>query len=164
MMEGRSPMTLAESACRKPIRQSDTWLSANWEEFSAIATDPNFKKASCYYYKHQMRIEALSVGPNHASTHCLIHLIVILYCSSKGIPVQGLLRASYRKAEQLEAQPDCSYFIHQLQRFSNNNDYVDLNTCLAPALAIEIAANSLKDDLGLKRLLYEERGFRNIGW
>jgi Uma2 family endonuclease len=40
------------------------------------------------------------------------------------------------------------------------NTIIDLDTYGAPDLAIEVAATSLNDDLGVKRLLYEALGVR----
>ncbi len=42
---------------------TDIWVAATWEEFIAMADDPAYCKAKCYYRNGQMRIETRSVGP-----------------------------------------------------------------------------------------------------
>jgi hypothetical protein len=45
---------------------TDIWVVATWEEFIAMADDPAYSKAKCYYRNGQMRIETMSVGPDHS--------------------------------------------------------------------------------------------------
>ena len=30
---------------------TDTWVKASWEEFLALANNPDYEKAKCYYYR-----------------------------------------------------------------------------------------------------------------
>ena len=138
---------------------ADRWVDATWREFVAISEDPKFEKASCYYYNHQMRVETMGVGPSHALENTLITLAIGLFCMVRGIRVGGLTNASYQKKETREAQPDLSYYFdEQVALIPSGNAVIDLDAAMPPRLTIEIAATSLKDDLGLKRLLYEELG------
>jgi Uma2 family endonuclease len=140
---------------------SNIWINATWEEFVAIADDPASDKKTCYYFNQQMRIETMGVGPDHAVDNTLVTLAIGLFCMLKGIKVRGLINASYRKPGCQEAQPDASYYINEKALLvPQGNTIVDLDIYPAPDLAIEIAATSLNDDLGFKRLLYEELGVR----
>lgn len=56
-----------------------------------------------------------------------------------------------------ECQPDASYYIgERAQLVPQGSAVVDLDSYLPPDLVIEVANTSLSDDLGPKRLLYEE--------
>ena len=59
-------------------------MVATWEEFIAMADDPAYNKAKCYYRNGQMRIETMSVGPDHARDNGSIFLggESVLYCES----------------------------------------------------------------------------------
>ncbi len=172
MMEGRSPMTLADTRPpQKPLIEvdsssqafpTDQWVTLSWEEFVAISEDPQSEKWACYYYNHQMRIETMGIGANHAIENTILTLAIGLFCMLKDIPNVGLTNASYFKGESRGAQPDMSYYLGEdnMTAIPDGNSLIDLNIFSAPALAIEIAATSLKDDLGLKRLLYEELGIQ----
>jgi Uma2 family endonuclease len=153
-------MTLAEICSpTQTALPSNTWVNATWEEFVAIADDPASDKKTCYYYDRQMRIETMGVGPDHAVDNTLVTLAIGLFCMLKSIKIRGLTNASYRQPGRKEAQPDASYYINEKALLvPQGNAIVDLNIYPAPDLAIEIAATSLNDDLGFKRLLYEELG------
>ena len=56
-----------------------------------------------------------------------------------------------------ECQPDVSYYLGNRAQFvPQGRSVVDLSSVPSPDLAIEIASTTLSDDLGKKRLLYEE--------
>ncbi|HBB33645.1 MAG TPA: hypothetical protein DDZ80_25005 [Cyanobacteria bacterium UBA8803] len=139
----------------------NTWVRTTWLEFATITDNPIYEKAICYYYNQQMRIEAMGVGPDHAIDNTLLMLAIGLFCMVKGIQVRGLINASYRKTGCQEAQPDVSYYVNDKALLvPQGNEIVDLDTYPTPDLVIEVAATSLNDDLGVKRLLYEELGVR----
>ncbi|HBR76420.1 MAG TPA: hypothetical protein DEA78_22720, partial [Cyanobacteria bacterium UBA11159] len=119
--------------------------------------DPVYAKAKGYYYNGQMRIETMGVGPDHASDNTVIIFTVNLFGTLKRIPLKGLTNCSYRKPGVREAQPDISYYIGARAKLApQGSSIVNLNTAASPDLAIEIADTSLSDDLGQKRLLYED--------
>lgn len=134
---------------------TNTWVAVTWDEFmQAIASIREPDKG--YYYNGQMRIEAMPAGPEQAGDHSVILFAITLFCTIKGIPIRGLVTCSYRKAGIQECQPDVSYYIGQTQAVPQSGSAVDLQTNSPPDLAIEIANTSLSDDLGQKRLLYED--------
>jgi Uma2 family endonuclease len=65
------------------------------------------------------------------------------------------VNCSYRKTGVREAQPDASYYIGGAIA-PTGSSVVDLDNNSPPDLVIEIADTSLADDLGQKRLLYED--------
>ncbi|MEP0872290.1 Uma2 family endonuclease [Trichocoleus desertorum AS-A10] len=137
----------------------DIWVSATWEEYEQAIASPTYTKAKGYYHNGQMRIEMSPVGPNHATDNSLIDILVNLFGIAKGLPMRSLSNCSYRKRGVRECQPDLSYYIGDRASLSpQGSSVVDLDSTPAPDLAIEIAGTSLADDLGVKRLLYEDVG------
>ena len=136
---------------------TDTWVAATWEEFIAMADDPAYNKAKCYYRNGQMRIETMSVGPDHARDNGSIFLGVSLFCIAKAIPLNGLDNCSYRKTGVRECQPDVSYYIGTRSQLApQGTSIASLDVTPPPDLVIEVADSTLADDIGEKRLLYEE--------
>ena len=135
---------------------TDTLVKATWSEFMTLAYDPVYDTSKAYYNRGKARIEMTPLGWNHAESHSIISTFVTLYCALTKIPVEGLINCSFRKQGLKEAQPDLSFYLSSLDNIPNrSNSPVDLNQYSPPALAVEIAATSLSDDLGEKRLLYE---------
>ena len=60
---------------------TDIWVVATWEEFIAMADDPAYSKAKCYYRNGQMRIETMSVGPDRARDNAIALLAINLFCT-----------------------------------------------------------------------------------
>ena len=136
---------------------TDTWVKATWEEFMALAYNPAYEKGRAYYDRGKLRIEMAPIGLNHSEDNTIISTLVNLYCALKGIPVRGLTNCSFRKTGLREAQPDMAFYINSLENSPpRSNSPVDLSQFAPPALVVEMAASSLSDDLGEKRLLYEQ--------
>ena len=78
-------------------------------------------------------------------------------CYIKGISVNGFNKCSYRKTGVRECQPDVSYYIgSRAQLVPRGSSIVTLDVTPPPDLVIEVADLTLADDIGEKRLLYEE--------
>lgn len=136
---------------------TDTWVTVTWNEYLRAIEDPNYAKAKGYYYNGQMRIEAMGVGPDHASDNGIIYLAITLFCMLNKIPIQGLINCSYRKTGVRECQPDISYYVGERVKLApQGSSIANLDAIAPPDIAIEIADSSLNDDLGQKRLLYED--------
>jgi Uma2 family endonuclease len=141
----------------QPKFRTDTWIPTPWEEYLQIVEDPAYTKAKGYYFNGQMRIETVGTGPDHAGNNGIIHVAITLFCALKGIPIKGLVNCSYRKTGLREAQPDLSYYVGQRVGLApQGSSITNLDQTPAPDLAIEISDSSLDDDLGRKRLLYED--------
>ena len=136
---------------------TDTWLTADWDEYIKNVEHSASKEAKGYYHNNKYRIEAAPISNEHSQDHCLIGNAVLLYATLKGIPLMGKNNCSYRQAGLREFQPDLSCYIGEnANAIPWGVGIVNLNDYLAPDLVIEISNTSLSDDLGEKRLLYEE--------
>lgn len=140
---------------------TETWVPLSWSEFMAIADKPEYDKASFYYAQGQIRIEMSPLGINHGRQNNICSNVISLFATLKNISIIGLINCSFRKAGVYEFQPDLAFYVGDgLKIPSRSNSPVDLNQYDMPSLVVEVAASSLADDLGQKRLLYERIGVR----
>lgn len=140
---------------------TDTWVVATWDEYIQAIEDPVYEKAKCYYYNGQVRIEMPPVGPDHADDNGIVALLIYSFGIAKAIKMRVKVNCSYRKTGVRECQPDISYYIGERVKLApTGSSVVNLDNNQPPDLAIEIADTSLSDDLGEKRLLYEEVGVK----
>jgi Uma2 family endonuclease len=141
---------------------TDQWISATWDEFMQVLENPIYAESRCYYDKNQikqMRIETMPVGSEHALDNGIIYAVIFLYCTLKNIPHKGLLNASYVKTGFQGCQPDISCYIGEIAALApRSSSIVSLDESPAPNLVIEISSSTINDDLGKKRLLYEQLG------
>ncbi|WP_445636282.1 Uma2 family endonuclease [Nostoc sp. DSM 114161] len=136
---------------------TDTWIKATWDEYIELIENPAYEKAKGYYYNGHMRIEMPPLGHDHACDNTIIAFAVNLFCTIKGILAKGLTNCTYRKTGFNEAQPDVSYYISENANvIPYGTSIVSLDIYPPPDLVIEVANTSLADDLGNKRLLYED--------
>jgi Uma2 family endonuclease len=139
----------------------NTWIVASWEEFVAIADAPASAQLKSYYYQGRMRFEPMSTGSDHSKDHTLIILSVGLFATLRGIPINGHDGCSYRKTGYDEFQPDASYYIGDTaDAIPWGTRVINLDLYPLPSLVIEISDTSLADDLGEKRLQYEDLGIK----
>ncbi len=139
------------------ILPTDTWVDCNWDEYVQAVADPAYEKAKCYYHNGQIRIES-PIGPDHANDNGIIVIIVNLFGIAKALPMKLFINCSYRKVGVQEGQPDASYYVGGKVKLAPVGTVVDLDNNSPPNLAIEIADTSLAEDLGGKRILYEDLG------
>lgn len=145
---------MSELQTKLPI---DTWVDSNWHDFIQIVQAPEYEKAKCYYYNRQLRIEMPPVGANHSRDNGIIVALINQFAITKGIQLNTFINCSYQKPGEKEVQPDVSYYVGERAKLSPiGRSVVNLDRNLPPDLAIEIADTSLSDDLGQKRLLYED--------
>lgn len=139
----------------------DAWVAATWDEYVDAIANPAYANAKSYYHNRQMRIEMAPVGASHADDNGIIAILVNLFGIAKGVPLRLLVNCSYRKTGLQECQPDISYYIgERVSLAPQGSSVVNLDRTEPPDLTIEIADTSLADDLGQKRLLYEDVGVR----
>ena len=140
---------------KKPI--TDTWVSATWDEYLENIEHPSCEKAKGYYHNARYRIEMTPIGNEHSQVHSIINHAVYLYATVKGIPLTGKDNCSYRKFGSREFQPDLSCYVgDKANAIPWGVGIVNLDEYPAPDLVIEVSNSSLSDDLGEKRLLYED--------
>ena len=145
----------------------NTWVKADWDTYISTIESPvgaaspleNREKNYGYYYNGYMRIEDMPTGADHASDNGLIYLAITLFCMARGIPIHGLIGCSYRKVEIRECQPDISFYVGDRANLApKGKSVVNLDQQAIPNLVVEIFNTTINDDLGAKRLLYEEMG------
>jgi Uma2 family endonuclease len=140
---------------------SDTWFVASWDDYIQTVEDSSYEKAKCYYNQGRARVEMSPVGNNHASDHAIISYAIYLFAATKGIDLNGKDCCSYRKIGIREVQPDLSFYVGENAEIVPwETSIIDLNAFPAPDLVIEVANTSLADDIGEKRLLYEDIGVK----
>jgi Uma2 family endonuclease len=138
---------------------TDTWITTPWEDYLKDIGNPAYANAKSYYYHHQMRVEMSPVGNDHSRDHSIVIHAIHLFAGLNDIDVNGQDNCTYRKPGVSEAQPDVSFYIGRTAEVIPwGTGIVDLGQYPAPDLVIEIANTSLSDDIGNKRLLYEDLG------
>lgn len=141
----------------------NSWIAATWDEYLTKIEHPACQKAKGQYYAGKYRIEISPISNEHSQDHAIINHAICLYATLKGIPLTGKDNCSYRQTNVREFQPDLSYYA------KDNADVVpwgvgivNLDEYPVPDLVIEISNTSLADDLGAKRLFYEDLRFNRI--
>ena len=140
---------------------TDEWVTATWDDYIQAIDDSQLENAKSYYYKGQVRIEMTPQGYDHSYDNSMIGYAVQLFGGIKGIAMSAVTNCTFRKANEAEAQPDLAFYIGEnAEIIPPNTTIVDLNVYPQPDLVIEIAKTSLSDDIGGKRMLYEQLGVR----
>jgi Uma2 family endonuclease len=138
---------------------TNTWIKAGWENYITEIDSPEHEKHQGYYYSGYMRIEDMPTGADHSRYHVLMTFAINLFCTIGGIAINGLDNCTYRKTGIRECQPDLSYYCEEKARLAPiGTSVINLDEQATPNLVIEISNTTLEDDLGAKRLLYEEMG------
>ncbi len=146
---------------------TNTWVKTDWDTYISTIESPfcgassmeNHAQYQGYYYNGYMRVEDMPTGADHATDNGLIYLAITLFCMVKGIPIKGLIGCSYRKVEVRECQPDISFYIGDIAHLApKGKSVVNLDEQAIPNLVVEISNTTINDNLGAKRMLYEEMG------
>lgn len=138
---------------------NETWIKATWDDYLQAENDSDDDKSKLYYYQGKLKIQMSPLGNDHASDHSIINYGINLYASLKNIDLNGKDNCTYHKIGSQAAQPDLSYYTGKnVDAIAYGTQVINLDHSPAPSLVIEIANSSLKDDLGMKRLLYENLG------
>jgi Uma2 family endonuclease len=136
---------------------TNTWGKADWETYISTIDSPEHEKHQGYYYNGYMRIEDMPTGADHSRYHVLMTFAINLFCTIGGIAINGFDNCTYRKTGIRECQPDLSYYCEEKARLAPiGTSVINLDEQATPNLVIEISNTTLEDDLGAKRLLYEE--------
>ncbi|MBE9032802.1 Uma2 family endonuclease [filamentous cyanobacterium LEGE 11480] len=140
---------------------TDTWVKATWAEFLVASENSETEKTSCYYNAGRMRIE--TTGGNAKQGHGTSTLAAVtgIYGTLSHTPFKSLTNSSFQQFGKQECQPDLALYVGKnLPNITRSNKPINLDEHPAPTLVIEIAATTLNDDLGQKRLLYERLGVK----
>jgi Uma2 family endonuclease len=140
---------------------TDEWVIATWDEYIQAIETQQLENAKTYYYKGQLRIEMTPQGYDHSYDNSLIGYCVQLFCGITGMAISAVTNCTFRRGNEAEAQPDLAFYIGEnAEIIPHNTTIVDLNVYPPPDLVIEIAKTSFSDDIGSKRMLYEELGVK----
>jgi Uma2 family endonuclease len=135
----------------------NTWAKVDWDDYITAIESPDRENTKSYYHNGYMRIENLFVGADVARCKPLIYLAILLFGMAEEIPISGLVNCSYRKAKIRECQPDISFYIGDTANLApKGRSVVNLDEQAISNLVVEISNTTINDDLGAKRLLYEE--------
>jgi Uma2 family endonuclease len=138
---------------------TNTWISTDWDIYISTIESPDREKNRGYYYNGYMRIEDMPTGADHSRYHLLVANIINLFCTIGGIAINGFDNCTYRKTGIRECQPDLSYYCGERAGLAPvGTSVINLDEQVTPDLVIEISNTTINDDLGAKRLLYEEMG------
>lgn len=147
---------MATNSDKSTINQ---WVSGSWKEYLENTNNPIYQKAKTYYHTEEYRVEIGTVGNSHAQAHSMINHAIHLYATLRGISLNGKDNCSYHHPQIFAIQPDLSFYIeNNANAIPWELEIIDLSQYPTPDLVIEISDNSLSDDLGRKRLLYEDLG------
>jgi Uma2 family endonuclease len=104
-------------------------------------------------------IEVAPQGVPHSIDWEVIGSAISLYCAKQGIPALGLINVTLRHPHVRQAPPDLAYLLRgKAGVIGEITGVIDLRTAPLPDIAIQLGATSFRDDLGPKRVLYEEMG------
>ncbi|KAM3089731.1 Uma2 family endonuclease [Phormidesmis sp. 146-35] len=132
----------------------NVWLEATWEEFLALADDPKRVSDRFYYHQGCLKIESPS-----CQSDGIFSILIILYAMSRDIPVKGLMRGSFRKADDCEFQPNLAFYVGESLTFPPRSHLpINLNETPPPTLIVEISANRCREDCDRKTALYQQAG------
>ena len=138
---------------------TDLWITANWDEYIGNIEHPASNKAKGYYHNGKYKIEMTPIGNDHSKDHSSIHTATSLFAIAKNMPIDIRDNCSYRQANIKEFQPDLSLYVRDnADAIPWGVGVVNLDEYPAPDLVIEVSNTSLSDDLGEKRLMYEDVG------
>lgn len=140
---------------------TDIWVKATWEEFLALTENPQYAEGKFYYDQGYVRIEMAPLGSAHSQDNSIISTVIVIYAALKNIRIKELTNPSFRKTGVKDSQPDIGFYIGDNFQFPpRNNSPINLDEFTSPNLIVEIAASSFIDDIGRKRLLYENLGIQ----
>jgi len=139
---------------------TDTWWGkVGWEEYIELAENPAYADGRFYYHQGLLRIEMSPLGPRHSRQSSIISKAVSLFATIKNIRIVEFANTSFRNAGVGEFQPDLAFYIGSgLKVPPQSNEPIDLQDFDPPSLVVELGAASVSDELGRKRLMYEESG------
>jgi Uma2 family endonuclease len=139
----------------------DTWIKTTWYHFITLSNQPEYQQGKFYYDNGWMRIEMSPIGSAHSQDNSMISTVVILYATFHNIRIKELTNCSFRKTGEQEIQPDISFYMGDEITFPpHNNSPINLDQMPPPNLVVEIGSSSFLDDVGRKRLLYENIGIQ----
>jgi Uma2 family endonuclease len=156
-----SSRAYANTVLTKNFATDTWWGNVSWEEYIALAENPAYTDGRFYYHQGLLRIEMSPLGPRYGRQNSIISKAVSLFATIKNIRIVEFANTSFRKPGIGEFQPDLAFYIGSGLKVPPLTDTpVDLQQYDPPTLVVEIGDSTVSDELGRKRLLYEESGVR----
>ena len=156
-----SSRAYANTVLTKNFATDTWWDNVSWEEYIALAENPAYTDGRFYYHQGLLRIEMSPLGPRYGRQNSIISKAVSLFATIKNIRIVEFANTSFRKPGIGEFQPDLAFYIGSGLKVPPLTDTpVDLQQYDPPTLVVEIGDSTVSDELGRKRLLYEESGVR----
>jgi Uma2 family endonuclease len=154
-----SSRAYANTVLTKNFATDTWWDNVSWEEYIALAENPAYTDGRFYYHQGLLRIEMSPLGPRYGRQNSIISKAVSLFATIKNIRIVEFANTSFRKPGIGEFQPDLAFYIGSGLKVPPLTDTpVDLQQYDPPTLVVEIGDSTVSDELGRKRLLYEESG------
>lgn len=152
-------IALTKSSTQPPEITTDAWVGASWATFAQLLDEPRFEAGRFYYDCGNLRIEMAALGPAHGADNSILSNVVTLFGTLKTIRVKGLTNTSFIKPGLRGCQPDVAFYVGaEFGELPRDNSPVDVDVYGAPQLVVEIGSTTFRDDIGSKRLLYEQFG------
>ncbi|MBW4650439.1 MAG: Uma2 family endonuclease [Kastovskya adunca ATA6-11-RM4] len=152
-------MTVFDSSFIENFAIDTWWAEASWEEFIALVENPAYADGRFYYHQGLVRIEMSPLGSRHGRHNSIISKTVSFFATVRKIPIIEFANTSFRQFGVGEFQPDLAFYIGSGLRVPPLIDEaIALDLSDPPTLIVEVGAESVGDDLGRKRLLYEQSG------
>jgi Uma2 family endonuclease len=140
---------------------TDEWVPIGWNDFIALLETPQYRNCKAYYHNQRMRLETMPVGSDHAQAHGTLIFVIGLCAMLQNLSLVSKDNCTFRKTGYDEFQSDVAYYTgDNCQLIPKGVRIVDLDQYPLPDLVIEVADTTLEDDLGSKRLQYEELGIK----
>lgn len=152
-------VALHKASPKPPEITTDAWVSADWAEFARLLDEPSYEAGRFYYDAGKLRIEMAALGPAHAADNSILSNVVTLFGTLKTIGIKELTNASFIKKGLRGCQPDTAFYVGaDLPQLPRDNAPIDADLYGSLQLVIEIGSTTFRDDIGSKRLLYEQFG------
>lgn len=137
----------------------DSWTQIAWDDFAHLIEQPAYSKCKAYYHNQKMRLETMPIGSDHAKEHLILIMVIALFGICRNHVLDGRDNCTFRKVGYEEFQPDIAYYVGEhANQIPQGTRLIDLEQYPLPDLVIEVADTTLSDDIGEKRLQYEELG------
>ena len=137
----------------------DAWMPIAWDTFVQLIEQPKYRKCKAYYHNQKMRLETMPVGSDHGKEHLVLIMVIALFGICRNFILDGRDNCTFRKVGHEEFQPDIAYYVgEKANQIPKGTRIVDLDQYPLPDLVIEVADTTLNEDIGEKRLQYEDLG------
>ena len=151
---------IAEESCYE-------WTEVSWDDYLIIAGDrestglpgvrPCFTTA--LFRQSLMKLDMVPLGKDHGRCNSVPFKAATLFAAFQRFKTAEYINTTLRKTGEDDCQPDLSIYVGDGLP-TPGNEVIDLDEFDPPNLGIEVAATSEGEDLGYKRMFYENLGIQ----